>query len=62
MICHYWYFLEGGYKYEAEACIGRHDTSLMVYDLENIAIVNIKGVDYRCLICNMSRSDAITLD
>ena len=62
MIRHYWYFLEGGYKYEAEACNGRHDTSLMVYDLENIAIVNIKGVDYRCLICNMSRSDAITLD
>ena len=62
MICHYWYFLESGYKYEAEACNCRHDTSLMAYDLENIAIVNIKGVDYRCLICNMSRSDAIILD
>ena len=33
--------------------------SMMVYELENIAIVNVKGVDYRCVIWNMTRSDAV---
>ena len=33
---------------------------MMVYELENIAILKIKGVDCRCVIWNMSRSDAIS--
>ena len=32
---------------------------MMVYVLENITILNVKGIDYRCVICNMSKSDAI---
>ena len=31
----------------------------MAFELENIAILNIKGVDYKCVIWNMSKSDAI---
>ena len=33
--------------------------SVMAYKLENLAILNIKGIDYRCVIWNMSKSDAI---
>ena len=33
--------------------------SMMAYKLENLAILNIKGIDYRCVIWNMSKSDAI---
>ena len=33
--------------------------SVMAYKLENLAILNIKGIDYRCAIWNMSKSDAI---
>ena len=33
--------------------------SMMAYELENIAILNVKGVDYRCVIWNMTRSDAV---
>ena len=32
---------------------------MMVYELENITILNVKGIDYRCVIWNMSKSDAI---
>ena len=44
--CHSWYFSDKGCKYEPEVCSGCHDTPMMVYELENIAILNIKGVDY----------------
>ena len=59
MICHHWYFLDSGYKYQSKVCYGCHDISVMPYEKENIAILKIKGVDYRCVIWNMSRSDAI---
>ena len=31
------------------------------YSLSKFMILNIKGVDYRCYIFNMSKNDAITL-
>ena len=31
----------------------------MAFELEKIAILNIKGVDYKCVIWNMNESDAI---
>ena len=32
---------------------------MMTFELENIAILKIKGIHYRCDIWNMSRHDAI---
>ena len=32
---------------------------MMAYELENIVILNIKGVDYRCVLWNMTKNDAI---
>ena len=61
MICHYWYFKDIGYKYEPHVCNKCHDLLMVVYDLTNFLILNIKGVDYRCYVFNMSRSDAINL-
>ena len=31
---------------------------MMAYELESIAILNVKGVDYRRVIRNMTRNDA----
>ena len=59
MICHYWYFKDIDYKFEPYICNGCHDISMMAYELENIAILNIKGIDYRCVIWNLIRNDAI---
>ena len=61
MICHYWYFKDIGYKYEPYVCNGCYDLSVMVYDLGDFMILNIKGVAYRCLVFNMSENTAIKL-
>ena len=61
MIYHCWYFLDIGYEYEQYVCNGCHDLLMMVYDLDDFMILNIKGVDYRCFVFNMSKNDAITL-
>ena len=59
IICHYWYFKDIGYNFGRHACNKCHDISMMVYELENIAIVNVKHIDYRCVLWNMQRNDAI---
>ena len=61
MICHYWYFRDIGYKYEPYVCNGCYDLSMAVYDLNDFMILNIKYVDYRCYVFNMSKNDAINL-
>ena len=32
---------------------------MMTYELKNIAILNIKGADYKCFIRHMTKYDAI---
>ena len=45
MICYYWDFKDIGYKFEPYVCDKCHDISLMAYELKNIALLSIKGVD-----------------
>ena len=61
MLCHYWYLKYIGYKFQTYACNRRYDLSMMVYDLDYFMILNIKCVDYRCFVCNMSKNTAIKL-
>ena len=56
MICHYWYFKDITY-----VCNKCHDLTMVVQDLKDLMILEIKAVDYRCYMFNMSRSDAINL-
>ena len=50
--CHYWHFKDICYTFESHVCNKYHDISMMAYELENIAILNVKGVDYRCVLWN----------
>ena len=61
IICHYWYFTCISCKYEPLACNGSHHVLIVVYDVSDFMILNIKGVDYRCYVFNMSKNDAIKL-
>ena len=62
MICHYWYFKDIGYEYEQYVCNECHGLSMMVYDLDDFMILNMKGVDYRCFVFNMRKiNDLIKL-
>ena len=60
-ICHYWYFLNKGFKFQPNVCNGCHDLLMMSMNLSNIAILNIKSSDYRCIISGISKNEAINL-
>ena len=60
-ICHYWYFLDKNFNYEQYLCNGCHDLMLKAVSFKNVAVVSIKGNDYRIYFCYMSKKDAITI-
>ena len=62
IIFHYWYFKDISYELEPFVCNKCHDISIMAYELENIAVLNLKGVDYRCALWNITRNDAIIMN
>ena len=33
----------------------------MAYELKSIAILNVKGVDYRCVLWNITKNDATNM-
>ena len=59
ILYHYWYFQDVGYKFQPYVCNGCHTVSMMAYELKNIAILNAKGVDYRCILWGISRDEAV---
>ena len=58
-ICHYCYFLNKGLKFQQYICNSCHDLVMMSMNLSDIAISNIKGSDYRCIISGISKSEAL---
>ena len=60
-ICHYCYFLNKGFKFQSYVCNRCHDLVIMSMNLSNIAILNIKGADYRCTISGIIKNEAINL-
>ena len=60
-ICHYWYFKDVGFKYEPCICIGCHDISMITYELKNITILNVRGVNYRCTLWSISENVAVNI-
>ena len=61
MICDNCYFKDIGYQYQPHVCNGCHDFSMIAYNLKDFMILNMKRVNYRCYVFNMSKSDAINL-
>ena len=60
-ICHYWYFLNYSLRFQPNLCNRCHDLLMMSINLSNIAILNIKSSDYRCIISLISKHEAIKL-
>ena len=60
-ICHCRYFLNKGFKFQQNVCSRCHDMSIMSKNLTDIAILNIKGSDYCCIISRTRKSEAINL-
>ena len=60
-ICHYWYFLNKGFKFQTYVCNRCHDLLMMSVNLCNIAILKIKNANYCCIISGISKSAVIKL-
>ena len=59
-ICHYWYFLNYSFKFQPNVCNRCQDLLMMSMNLRDIAFLNIKGYDYRCIINLIRKNEAIT--
>ena len=61
MLCHYWYFKDVAYKFKPLVCTKLHDVLMTSYELKNIAILKVKGVDYRCILWGISKNEAASI-
>ena len=60
-ICHYWYFLDKNFSCQPHLCNGCHDLMQKAMSFNDVAIVYIKGNDYRIHFWYMSKDDAISI-
>ena len=60
-VCHYWHFLNYSFKFQPNVCNRCHDLLMMSINLSDIAILNNKGFEYRCIISLISKNEAINL-
>ena len=60
--CHYWYFLNKGFKFQPYLCNKCDDLLMMSMNLSDIATLNIKGYDYHCIISRISKSETKKLN
>ena len=61
MLCHYWHFKDVGYKFELHVCNKCHDVLMSAYELKNIGILNVKGVDHRYILWGISKDEAVNI-
>ena len=59
MLCHYCFFKVVGFKFEPHVCNKCHDVLMTAYELKNIGILNVKRVDFRCILWGISRAEAV---
>ena len=59
--CHNWYFLNKNFKFQPNVCNGCHDLLMMSMNLSDIAIINIKGSKYRCIISGIRKNEVINV-
>ena len=60
-ICHYWYFLDKNFSYQPHLCNGCHELMHKAMSFNDVAIVSIKGNDYRTHFRFMSKDNAISI-
>ena len=61
VICHYQYFLDKCFEFRQDIFNECHNILMMCSNVNDIAILNICGVDYCCIINGVCKIDAINL-
>ena len=57
----FWYFLDKNFSYEPYLCNECHDLMQKAMNFNDIAIISIKGNDYRIHFWYMSKDEAISV-
>ena len=60
IICHYCFF-NHGFEFQYSVWNGCHDLSILCLNISNIAVTTFENVDYCCMMCNITKSEAINL-
>ena len=61
VLCHYWHFKDVGFNFEPHVCNQCHDVLMTAYELKDVAILNVKGVDYGCVLWGISKNEAFSI-
>ena len=61
--CMIWYysFSNQGFKFQDSVCNDCHDLLMLIVGIKDIAIITVKNFDYRCIIHEVSKCEAINL-
>ena len=54
-------FFNQGFTFQVFICNGCHILRLLCLNISDTAIITVKNVDYRCIINNISKTEAINL-
>ena len=57
----YYCFLIHGFKFQDSVCNSCHYLTMLSVNIINIAIITVTNINYRCIIHNISKSQAINL-
>ena len=57
MVCIYWFF-NHGFELQDYVFNGCHNLTILYFNLSDIATITVKGVNYRCNIYDISKSEA----
>ena len=57
-ICHYWYFLNKGFKFQLNACNGCHYLLMMPINFSDVPILKVENTNYDCVITGINKSKA----
>ena len=60
ILCHYWYFKDVRFKFKPHVC-NKCSIGCIFSKSKRIEILNVKGVDYRCILCGISRNKAVNI-
>ena len=59
LYCHYWYFLDRGFKYEPYLCNGCNDLIQKAMSFNDFAVSSVKESDYQIHSPHIRKDDAI---
>ena len=59
MLCHYCYFKDVEFRFEPHVCNKCHDVLMTAYELKSNAILNVKPVNFKCILWGINSDEAV---